>query len=281
MIKRILSLMMLLLLGCGKQAVPPAAEYAPERMISLAPNITQILNDLGLANRLVGISRFSDSDTVRDLPVVGDFMNINYEMIVSLRPDLVILEKSSDAQQLRLENLGIPYLETGSLTLADILESIRKIGEACNAAEQATTLLAQLDREMEDARNTPDHRPRILLAFSDFSNQSKIEQVYAFGSSCIHSELLTIAGGDNVVIDGRPSVTLSREALIRLNPELIIELSAGGPTNHWANLSSIDAVRNSKIHVLSGTYTTIPSPGHLMHTLQDFSGIIRQYIESQ
>jgi ABC-type Fe3+-hydroxamate transport system substrate-binding protein len=122
----------------------------------------------------------------------------------------------------------------------------------------------------------PSHRPRTLLAFSDFGGTDSVEQIYAFGSSCIHSELLEIAGADNVVADSRPSVTLSREAVIRLDPELIIELSAGGPTNHWENLTSVNAVRHHRVYVLDDPYTTIPSPGCLMRTLVDFSRIIRE-----
>jgi len=276
MIKQLLWGFIVLLCACGKSEQPAARNGPPERIISLAPNITETLYDLGLEERLVGVSRFGTSDTDPDLAIVGDFMNINYEKIVTLQPDLVILEKSSDSQKARLASLGINYLETGSLTLADIFDSIQQIGEKCGVMEQANDLLERLNDQMDQARNQPAHRPRTLIAFSDFSNQSRIEQVYAFGAGCIHSELLAIAGGDNVVTDARPSVTLSSEAVIRLNPELIIELSAGGPTNHWNNLPSIDAVRNNNIHVLTGTYTTIPSPAHLMHTLEDFSEIINR-----
>lgn len=270
-----------LLCGCDKPDRPAPSGQPPERIISLAPNITDTLYDLGLEARLVGISRFSSGQEKSDLPVVGDFMNINYEAVISLQPDLVVLEKSSDDQKARLENLGIPYLETGSLTIGDILASIHTIGEVCKVEEQATTLIGRLERQIDAARNTPGRRPRTLLTFSDFSSHTKIEQVYAFGVACIHSELLGIAGADNVVTDSRPSVTLSREAIIRLNPELIIELTAGGPTNHWENLSSVDAVKHHRIHVLDGAYTTIPSPGFLMRTLADFSRIIRQSEWSQ
>lgn len=276
MIKRILLLLLLMLPGCGKPAAPPAVDHPPQRIISLAPNITDTLLDLGLENLLVGISRFSSGDENLDLPVVGDFMNINYEAVVSLQPDLVVLEKSSDAQKARLESLRIPYLETGSLTIGDILASIRDIGAVCEVDEEADQLIARMERQIDAARNMPEHRPRTLLTFSDFSNHAKIEQVFAFGAACIHSELLGIAGADNVITDSRPSVTLSREAIIRLNPELIIELAAGGPTNHWANLSSVEAVKQHRIYVLDGSDTTIPSPSCLMRTLADFSRIIRQ-----
>jgi ABC-type Fe3+-hydroxamate transport system substrate-binding protein len=276
MIKRLLLLFSVVLLGCGKSAAPQADDQPPGRIISLAPNITDTLLELGLENRLVGVSRFSSGTAKPDLPVVGDFMSINYEAVISLQPDLVVLEKSSDDQKARFENLGIPYLETGSLTIDDILISIRSIGEVCGVEEEATELIARLKQQMDAALNTPDHRLRTLLTFSDFSDQEKIEQVYAFGAACIHSELLGMAGADNVITDARPSVVLSREAIIRLNPELIIELTAGGPTNHWESLSAVDAVMHHRVYVLEGPYTTIPSPGFLMRTLADFSGIIRQ-----
>ncbi len=277
MIKRATFLFALVLLcGCDQPTRPTPAGHPPERIISLAPNITDTLHDLGLETRLVGISRFSETDSDSNLPVVGDFMNINYEAVVSLHPDLVVLEKSSDDQKARLENLGIPYLETGSLTIGDILDSIRTIGEICEVEEEATELIARLERQIDAARNTPGHRPRTLITFGEFTNPSKVEQVYAFGAACLHSEMLAIAGGNNVVSNTSPSVTLSREAIMRLNPELIIELTVGGPTNHWGNLSSVDAVQNHQIHVLDGAYTCIPSPGCFIQTLEDFSNIIRR-----
>ena len=203
-------------------------------------------------------------------------MNINYEAVVSLQPDLVVLEKSSDDQKARLENLGIPYLETGSLSIGEILDSIRQIGEVCEVQGQASELIAQLEQQIDAARHTPSYRPRTLITFGEFSNSSKVEQVYAFGADCLHSEMLAIAGGDNVVSNTNPSVTLSREAIMRLNPELIIELTIGGPSNQWENLSSVDAFQNDQIHVLDAAYTCIPSPGCFIKTLGDFSRIIRQ-----
>lgn len=272
----ILATTLLVLPGCGRSPESTQSNQPPERIIALAPNITDTLIDLGLSNRLVGASRFTHVEQALDIPVIGDFMNINYEKIVTLKPDLVILERSSDAVKARLESLGIPYIETCSLSIADIFDSIQHIGETCGIDQRAAELIEQFNRQLNTLKNTPAHRPRTLLTFSDFSNATKIEQVYAFGANCIHSELLRIAGGDNVVVDARPSVILSQEAVIRMNPELIIELSAGGPTNQWANLPSVDAVRHHRIHILDGTYTTIPSPSCLIQTLEDFSRIVRR-----
>jgi iron complex transport system substrate-binding protein len=276
-IRTCLLILLAALTGCGKPDQPALPGEAPDRIISLAPNITETLCELGLEGRLVGISRFGIPDDLSGIPVVGDFISLNYETIVSLQPDLVILEKSFDDQKARLQSLGIPYLETGSLTIDDVLNSIRIIGKACLVENHAEQLIASMQTRMNAHANTPAHRPRTLMVFSDFSEQEKVAQIYAFGADCIHSELLALAGGDNAITNTRPSVILSSEAVIRLNPELIIELSAGGPTNNWQHLQSIDAVHNRRIHVLDGTYTTIPSPGNLLETLSDLSTIIRQY----
>ena len=270
----LLAAILLFLTGCGKRESARITADAPQRLIALAPNLTATLDDLNLGDRIVGITRFSDPGENQNLPIVGDFMNLNYEAIFALKPDLVLLEKSADAAKSRLDALGIPYLETASLTLEQVFETIQALGKACHAESAATELTQTFRAEIERARNKMSRRPRTLICFGDLSGTESIEQVYAFGADCIHSELLQIAGGDNVVKDARPSVALSREAIIRLNPELIIELTPGGSASHWESLPSVEAVRNHRIHVLTGNYTTIPSPRNLMKTLNDLAEII-------
>lgn len=266
-----------LLFGCGRANRSAEPNQAVRRIVTLSPAATETLFDMELGDRLVGISKFGDVNRELNLPIVGDFINLNYEALYRLAPDLVILENGSDDQRTRLNQLHISTIEVASLTLNDVMESIHTIGQACGAEETAAALTHTFQQQIDAARNTvPARQPRTLITFSDFSSGGDVEQVYAFGANCIHAELLEIAGGENVITDPRPSITLSREALIRLNPDLIIELTGGGPGNNWSDLPLINAVRNQNIHVLDGTYTCIPSPGCLMQTLNDFSNIIRQ-----
>ena len=267
---------LLLLAACGRPEPAAQPDKTPERLISTAPNITEMLHDLGLDTRLVGVSSHGTRVYGPDVRIVGDFLNLNYETIVSLRPDLVIVEQSADIQKNRLDQLGIRYLETGSLSLADVLEAVRSIGEACHAEEASNRLIETFKKRLEEERNAPAHRPRTLLTFGTATDGSSAQPVYAFGAGCIHSELLEIAGGDNVVTNTGPSVILSPEALLRLNPELIIELTAGGTANHWERLDRIEAVKQGRIYILDGAYTCIPSPDALMQTLSDLSHIIEE-----
>ncbi|MBN2164285.1 MAG: ABC transporter substrate-binding protein [Pontiellaceae bacterium] len=279
MIKRLIPLLFLWIAGCGKPPAPTTD--VPQRIISTAPNITATLHDMHLEERLVGISSFSPEDRTGAIPIVGDFLNLNYEQVVALRPDLVILERSADVQKSRLESLGIPYLETGSLTLSDILASVRAIGDACGTSKQADELIAQFNAELKCDESELAEHPRTLIVFGDFSGSGRIEQLYAMGSDCIHSELLMLAGGANVVSDRRPSIMLSREGLLRINPEVIIELTTGSPGNNWQSVDTIDAVRNDHVYILDGPHTCIPSPGNLIRTLQDFSRIMKQATGAQ
>ncbi len=276
-----LALLAALLCGCGKPAQPATPGETPERIISLAPNITETLYALGLGDKLVGNTpHCTHPDAARALPKVGGFGQFNYEAIVALRPDLVILHKEYDAEKARLKSLGIPTLETGSYFIADILETIRSIGKVCGAEKQSNELIAQLkNRIAEIASRTAGGspaRPRVLLTFGSAEEGS----IHAFGPACIHNELLEIAGGKNVVEGKLPFATLSREAILRLNPDIIIVLApelenAADAPNPWSQLTSVNAVKNNRIHILTADYTCIPGP-RFIQTLETFSKIIKQ-----
>ncbi len=270
-----------LLCGCGKPAQPATPKKVPERIISLAPNITETIYALGLESKLVGATPYcTHPEAARTLPRVGGFGNFSYEAIVTLNPDLVILHKEYDAEKARLKSLGIPTLETGTYFIADILETIRSIGESCGAEKQAQELIAQLNHRINEISHVGQAfqpaRPRVLLTFGS----GETGPIQAFGPACIHNELLEIAGGKNVVEGKLPFATLSREAILRLNPDIIIVLApelenAADAPNPWSKLTSVNAVQNNRIHILTADYTCIPGP-RFIQTLDDFSEIIRQ-----
>jgi iron complex transport system substrate-binding protein len=278
MINRTLFLFTLALLcGCGQPAPPAQRNANVERIISLAPNITETVYILGLEDKLVGVTPYCTyPEAARTLPKVGGFGHISYEAIVSARPDLVILHKEWDAEKVRLAGLDIPYLETGSYFITDILETINRIGNACGEQDQAEKLIAQLNRRMNELATTSTNLPRVLITFgSDGSGP-----IQAFGPACIHNEMLEIAGGANVVKGSLPFATLSYEAVIRLNPDIIIVLapeleSPGSYSGPWDKLESVSAVKHNRIHVLTADYTCIPGP-RFIQTLEKFAVIIRQ-----
>lgn len=284
MIKRLPFLLALALLnGCGKPAPPAPPTTDVERIVSLAPNITETIYALGLGDKLVGTTLYCTYPAAaRSLPKIGGFGQINYEAVVALKPDLVILHKEWDTEKARLTGLGIPTLETGSYFIADILKSITDIGNACGAPERAAKLIQALESRIDEIRLVghpavagQSAQPGVLILFGSDSTGP----FQAFGPACIHTEILAIAGGQNVVEGALPFATLSREAVIRLNPDIIIVLApeletADGYSRDWGKLGSVSAVQHNRIHILTADYTCIPGP-RFIQTLEDFSGIVR------
>jgi iron complex transport system substrate-binding protein len=280
MIKRPVYLVALLLLaGCGQQPIATKPSAIPERIITLAPNITETAYALGLGGKLVGATTFCNyPGEAQSIPRVGGFGQFNFEAIVSLNPDLVILHEECEAEQNRLASLGIPYLETGSYTIADILETVHRIGTACGVEPEADQLAQGMERRVAELRQTPEPRPRVLIAFGGSAGNGG--QVHAFGRACLHNELLEIAGGTNIVEGDLPYSLLSREAILRLNPDIVIVLApelenAEAEEEKWQTFAAINAVENNRVHILTDGYTCIPGP-RFIQTLDDFAEIIKQ-----
>ena len=277
MIKRLIPLFIFVLFcGCGKPTQPAVLDYPPERIISLAPNITEVVCALGLGDKLVGATTHCTyPEAARMIPRIGGFGQFNYEAIVSLEPDLVILHKEYETDKTRLEGLGIPYLATGTYFIADILETILSIGETCGAQEQAKDLVDELEARIAGLQAASTNHPRVLITFGI----GETAPIQALGPECIHNELLEIAGGRNVIEGRLPFTALSREAVLRLNPDIIIVLApeleqTEGLPEQWEKLGAVNAVKNNQIHLLTGDYTCIPGP-RFIQTLEDFSKIIK------
>jgi len=266
-----------LLAGCGK---PQPAEQVgiPQRIISLSPAITETVYALGLGDKLVGATTYCTyPEAAKNVPRVGGYGQYNFEAIISLKPDLVILHHTFESEKARLDGLGIPYLETRAEHMADIIDSIRTVGAACGAGEKADELLAKIDAQTKRL-HAPRKEPRVLVVFG--GNAGTLETIHAFGADCLHNDLLDRAGGVNVIKNKLAFSTLSKEAVIRLNPEIIIQLAPGteapaDPVAAWGELPGVDAVKNRRVYVLTGDYTCIPGP-RFTQILDDFSGIIRQ-----
>ena len=143
-LKKHLAKVLLLYLLCGFLAagLAGAAETpAYQRIISLAPSLTEILYALDLGDRVVGVTRYCDyPEGALAKTKVGGLMDPNYEAMVALKPDLVILMTSHRDAKRELAKMGIATLTVPHQTIADIHESIQTIGKACGASQKAAEL---------------------------------------------------------------------------------------------------------------------------------------------
>lgn len=254
-----------------RQAAHPE-NAAPQRIISLAPSITEIAFALGLDKQIVAVTDFCRyPPQACSLPKVGGYVDPNLEKIVALRPDLVIMLKTDHQLQSKLSQLGIDTLRVDNTTLDGIKNSIRQIGKASGHQQQANQLLAQMQSQIDavTAKVAGLPRPGVMVAIAHRTDNKHLDNVYIAGQHDFYNDLIQLAGGRNVYQNERVKIpALSTEGIVKLNPDVIIDVfpESGNVVNHqqvmrqWYNLPPIKAVSNKHIYIIDKPYGSIPGP---------------------
>lgn len=252
-------------------AVGAMPSQSPQRIVSLAPNITEILFALHLDESIVGVTDFCNYPPPAGTKVrVGGYLNLNLEMVLALRPTLVIMLSYQQALKEKLNALQISSLMIKSDSIEDILEAIVRIGAATDRLEEAQ----QLSRTISQKLNWYQHHlatvPPKTVLFIIGRNPGTLEGITAVGGKSFLNQLIEYAGGENIFANISmlyPKVT--QEEIVARNPMIIIEASPfTNPTpaqleHHrqaWQQLSSLTCVQSKQIFFLEQDYTLIPGP---------------------
>lgn len=265
----------------------PAPPLVYQRIISLAPSITETLFALQLGAQVVGVTRYCDyPPQALSKPKVGGYLDPNMEAIVTLRPDLVITFPGHQTLQRRLDQLGIATLQVQHQKLEDILEAIHIIGAATGKEAEAAALLTALKRRVEaiKAKTAGLPRPRVLVTMGRPIG-NPLKEVFVAGAADPYDEMIRIAGGVNAY-QGRfiRVPPLSAEGIIHLDPEVIIELVSDREAQKkdwsdttlvqdWAGLSRVAAVKTGRIHLFADDFDTVPGP-RFIQTLEKMAQVI-------
>ena len=249
-------------------------QQSPQRIVSVIPAVTETLFALGAGPQVVGISSFDElpagSRNV-DIARVGGLVDPDTERMLTLRPDLVILYASQVDLRKQLERAGIPVFTYRHGGLDDVMSMIRTIGGRSGRGQQGEALAARLEAGLETvrARIAERRRPSTLLVFA--REPAALRGVYASGGIGFLHDLLAIAGGDNVFADVSEEnvAQVSSEAILSTAPDVVIEIRNHGAFDPatltaeravWNRLTTVPAVRNSRVHFLSGGEFVVPGP---------------------
>ena len=217
---RLLLVLAVLPLACrGPERRPAPAAGGPRRVVTLAPNLTEIVFALGAGDRLVGVSEYSDyPPAARAIPRVGG-LDVDPERVAALSPDLVLAIAEGNAQGAvrALQAAGLPVTVTPSGSLDAVLESIRIVGDRLGLSAEGRRLAGSLAARRAAVRAAVDGRPRpaaLLLVWPD--------PPQAAGGETFLNDVLTEAGARNLVADRRGWPVLSREYLATEPVELLV-----------------------------------------------------------
>ncbi|MGB3340913.1 MAG: cobalamin-binding protein [bacterium] len=223
-------------------------------IVSLSPAMTEIIYALGAAENLVGITTFCNyPQQTQKIYKVGDFSNPSIERIVSLKPDLVIVNLPEQARIKReLEKLNINIFVSSPRTLNDIYEEIIKIGRIVDRNQTADSLVEYM--KMHITRVDIPNWQRVYIELSP-------KPLVTVGAPSYLNELLEMAGLKNIFADLKKDYpVVAQEEVIKQNPDIIIVLHPVSIKDRMG-WQAVTAIKNNRIYThLNQDHLMRPGP---------------------
>ena len=233
------------------------------RVVSLAPNITEILFFIGSGEQVVGVVEYSDfPPAAKELPVIGAHNRFDVEQILSLKPDLIVgwLSGNSQDDLQGLKQLGLPVFISEPGTVDDIVSLMERLGELTGhegqSLSQASAFRASIDASSE---NYSTRRP--VSVFYQVWEQP----IYTLNGDHVISQLISLCGGRNIFSDLKQlAPVVSLESVLARDPEVIVGGGVFGRTPPWAerwqSWPTVRAVRNRHIYAVDSDHIARMGP---------------------
>jgi iron complex transport system substrate-binding protein len=245
-----------MLVGQGRNAAVPAT--SANRIVSLAPNLTEIVFALGLDERVVAVSNDSDyPPEAANKNKVGKFWQPNTEAIIAARPDLVITEWFEQQKSVAetLNRLGYRVLTLKIESIEELLAAIKEIGAATSTQNRAEQMVEDITGRLNNLRLklAPTNKVKVLWVV-------QVEPLRVAGRNTFLNELIQLAGGENAIgptIQQYPPI--STEELLACGAQIIIQSAMGSDNiaeqqqaaeKFWSRWPKLPAVKNNRIHVI-------------------------------
>jgi iron complex transport system substrate-binding protein len=235
-----------------------------QRVVSLAPSITETLFAIGAGGRVVGVTDYCNYPAAaKTKQRVGGVINPNIEAIVGLKPDLIVLSMEGNVREdfNKLTSFGIPVFVTNPRNLEGIYTSIAQLGSLTGRPAQAMTLVHSLKMRADSivlAASASKSRKTLLFA--------SLQPIIVVGRGTFLAELIDLAGGTNTAAQASSTYpAYSREAVLKDNPDVLIFMSGilSNPaelTQLYPEWKTLNAFRSKKIFVIDSDIVSRPGP---------------------
>ncbi|HUT37052.1 MAG TPA: helical backbone metal receptor [Planctomycetota bacterium] len=260
--------------GCGSRAAraPERAQAAPpQRIVTMAPSVVELLFAIGAGGRVAGVGDWCfHPPEAKRLPRVGGEYNPSLERMLTLQPDLLIVQGRADKVETFCRHNGIRVLHLNTDTLGTLRSGLHELGRAIGLAAEADRLAARIQMELAAVASRVAGRPRPSVFLCMNHSPGSLRGLSTAHGKSLLSELLDVAGGENVLGDidlAYPPV--SKEQLLQREPEVILDLHPGEELSDgarrqlladWQAMASLPAVRDGRIYVLTDDSLLVPGP---------------------
>jgi iron complex transport system substrate-binding protein len=273
---KVFALFLLALLGVKAQAQAQAAisvvddsgkpvvlARPAQRVISMAPHVTELLFAAGGGARIIGAMNYSDYPReARSIPLIGSNSQIDLERVIALKPDLLIVWQSGNtARQIaQLQSLGIPVFDSEPRKLETVATSLERFGRLLGTEPQAQLAAARLRAKVAALSKRYGSRPQVAVFYQAWDNP-----VYTLNGDQIASDAIRLCGGRNVFGDLKTiAPQVSVEAVLQLDPEVIVGGKLYTPQDRglsiWQPYKGMTAVKRNNLFTLDEELLTRPGP---------------------
>lgn len=248
---------------------PVTRPDAPHRIITMAPNLTEIVFALGEGDRIVGVSDFDHwpADVV-DLPRVGGYLNPDQETVIRLQPDRIFMLAGKSSTGRKFETIGIPVDSFDGESLSDIYSAVTRIGTILGVPSRAQHVITGIQSEL--AALDPDLRgtPSVLVCIG--MTPGTLQNLYVAGARSFHNDILESINCRNVFGNVNAAYfPVSKESLVAAEPDIIVDIVSGQALSDsliqshretWRLLPSLPAVKNNAVIIINQDFLLIPGP---------------------
>lgn len=225
-----------------------------QRIVSLAPDLTELVYAAGSGAALVGASAYSDYPAAaKQLPRIGDAFRLDTERVLALRPDLVLAWQGGTPVSLieRLRTLNLPVLVIGTQRLADIASNLESIGRATGHEEAADAAAQSFLEGLDQLRKAYANRDPVRVFY-----EISATPLYTIGGTQIINRMLELCGGRNVFADLHPlAASVGLESVLARDPQAVVtgdDPAAAMRLEQWQRWPQMSAVRTGSLYRISG-----------------------------
>ncbi len=230
-----------------------------ERVVSLAPNLTENIFAVGAGDRLIGVTSFCNYPSeAQKIPKVGDTISPNIETIIALKPQIVFVSTASQIETFTktLEAQNITVFVTNPKDLKGVLDNLRQLGEIFGTTEKTNALLDDLQKRIAaiDARVKDKAKVKAFVQISK-------EPLFTIGKESFLTEIIERAGGISVtreVATAYPKI--SKETALALSPDVLILSESPDNTEPNDVFKNSPAIKNGRVFKISADILSRPGP---------------------
>lgn len=280
-----LAVVLLALIACGRGNQPAPKQPPPARIISIVPAVTEMLFAIGAGPRLVAVSSFDHwPPDAEKLAKVGGLLDPDIEKIISLRPDLLVVDASQAEVIAKAEGAGIRVYRYRLGGLDNVARTMRELGQIEGMQSQGEAAARGVEHRLEAirARVAGRPRPRTVLVFG--REPGALRAIDVSGGVGFLHDIVQLAGGDNVFgSEKREWVRVSVESILAAAPEVVVELHYGYHLTParlrtemavWKGLPALPAVRANRIYLLEGDKYVVPGP-RVIEAAEEVAAVIQ------